>query len=216
VFTAALRVFSAERPDVDVKVHLICWNDQVEVLHDGRADIAFLHLPVDESGLGLVPVRAEPRVAALPADHRAATGRAVAIAELADDPVILQGGASDAWQAFHNVDPRPDGRHPRPGPAADNLEEKLLHVAAGRGISFLPASSAAVYAQRDVAYVPVADIPPIQVCLGWSASRFSPAIKSFIEAVKRTARREVRQPAWPRRKPTRSSSSEEPTTSRPR
>jgi DNA-binding transcriptional LysR family regulator len=139
---------------------------------------------LDDEGLELMPVRSEPRVAVLPESHPAAARQEISIAELDDDPVIIERGASPAWHAFHNVDPRPHGGRPRAGPAVDNLEEKLQHVAAGRAISFLPASLAATFVQPGIAYVPVTDIPPIQICLAWKADRPSPLIAAFAACVR--------------------------------
>ena len=133
--------------------------------------------------LELMPVRSEPRVAVLPTSHPAAERPEISIAELADDPVIIQRGATASWHAFHNVDPRPDGRRARSGPEAANLEEKLQHVAAGRAISFVPASLAATVSQSGIAYVPVTDIPPIKVCLAWMAGNPSQLIESFAACV---------------------------------
>jgi DNA-binding transcriptional LysR family regulator len=183
VFTSARQAFSAMHPDVTINLLRIYWHDQTEVLLDGRADVGFVHLPVDTQGLELVPVRSEPRVAALPVTHPAARKREVSIAELADDPVIMQRGASPGWQAFHNVDPRPDGRQPRPGPVVDNLEEKLQHVAAGRAISFLPASLAAAVTHPGVAYVPVTDVPPIKICLARREGPPAPLVAAFVACV---------------------------------
>jgi DNA-binding transcriptional LysR family regulator len=185
-FTPALVAFSERRPDVEVRLLRIYWSDQVEVLRERRADVAFVHLPIDRDELELLPVRTEPRVAVLPATHRLAGAAEISIADLADEPVIIQNGASDAWQAFHNVDPRPDGRRPRAGPRVDNIEEKLQQVAAGRAISFLPASAAATVVQPGVVYVPVTDIPPIEICLAWPAGRESPLVADFADAVTRT------------------------------
>jgi DNA-binding transcriptional LysR family regulator len=182
-FTVALEAFGARHPDVAIDLLRVYWDDQTEVLLDGRADVAFVHLPVDHEGLELLPVRSEPRVAVLPVGHPAAGEPEISIAELADDPVIIQRGATPVWQAFHNVDPRPDGRQPRPGPAVDNLEEKLQHVAAGRAISFVPASVAAAFAQPGIAYVPVTDIPPIKICLAWKSGPPSPLVAAFVNAV---------------------------------
>ena len=169
-FTPALVAFSERRPDVTVALLRIYWHDQVEVLHSGRADVAFVHGPVDPTDLELLPVRAEPRVAVLPATHRLAARRDIGIEELADEPVIEQHGASPAWEAFH-------------------IEEKLQLVAAGRAISFLPASAAAAVVHAGVAFVPVSDIPPIQISLAWAAGRRSGVIGDFVDAVGRTPAR---------------------------
>lgn len=182
-FTAALEAFGTQYPDVAIELLRVYWHDQTEVLHDGRADVAFVHLPIDDQGLELLPVRSEPRVAVLPVGHPAAGKHEISIADLADDPVIIQRGATPGWQAFHNVDPRPDGRQPRPGPAVNNLEEKLQHVSAGRAVSFVPASVAGAFVQAGIAYVPVTDIPPITICLAWKSGPPSPLVAAFVDAV---------------------------------
>jgi DNA-binding transcriptional LysR family regulator len=182
-FTSALQAFGQAHPNVTVELQRIYWHDQTEVLLDGRVDVAFVHLPIDDQGLELLHVRSEPRLAVLPAGHPAAEKPELSIAELADDPVIIQRGASPGWQSFHNVDPRPDGRHPRPGPAVDNVEEKLQHVAAGRAVSFVPASVATAVVQPGIAYVPVTDIPPIEICLAWKAGS-PPLVAEFADCVR--------------------------------
>jgi DNA-binding transcriptional LysR family regulator len=194
-FTAALEAFGARYPDVSIDLLRVYWHDQTEVLLDGRADVAFVHLPVDDQGLELLPVRSEPRVAVLPVGHPAAGNPEISIADLADDRVIIQRGATPSWQAFHNVDPRPDGRQPRPGPAVDNLEEKLQHVAAGRAISFVPASVADLFVQAGIAYVPVTDIPPIKICLAWKSGPPSPLVAAFVDAVTNARRHALHEPS---------------------
>jgi DNA-binding transcriptional LysR family regulator len=185
-FTEARQAFAAEYPDVVVNLVRIYWNNQTDVLHAGRVDVAFVHLPIDDEDLELLPVRSEPRMAVLPLSHHAACKPTISISELAHDPVIIQRGATPEWQAYHNVEPRPDGHHPRPGPSADNLEEKLEHVAAGEAISFVAASAAAACSHRGVVYVPVTDIPPIQINLAWRTNHPSPLVAEFANAVMRT------------------------------
>lgn len=180
--TPAIRAFAAARPDVVVDVVRVYWFDQTDVLFDGRADVVFVHLPVDEGSLRLVPLYDAPRVALLARDHPLASRGQLSIADLADEPVILHRGATPAWERFHNTDPRPDGSHPRPGPEVDNIEEKLEHVAAARGISFLPVSAAAALSlQPDVVVIPVTDIPPTRVCLAWNVDAETDLVRTFVE-----------------------------------
>jgi DNA-binding transcriptional LysR family regulator len=183
----ALRGFAAEFPGVDTRLHRIAWDDQIDVIHDGRVDVAFVALPVDARALELLPFQTDQRVAALPADHPCADRSEIGIEDLADDPVIVQGGATDEWNAFHNVDPRPDGTRPRPGPVANNFQEKLELVAAGAAVSFLPESVARHYIPPGVIYVPVRDIPPIEICIAWKPERSSPLVDGFIRAVRSSA-----------------------------
>src|SRR3954447_16415639 len=61
----AARAFEARHPDVVVDVQRIQGDDQAPMLLDGRIDIAYVRLPVDESGLRVTPLYTEPRVAVL-------------------------------------------------------------------------------------------------------------------------------------------------------
>jgi DNA-binding transcriptional LysR family regulator len=180
----ALRRFAAEFPNADARLRRIAWDDQIDVLHDGRVDVAFVALPVDTRGLELLPFQTDQRVAVLPVDHPAAARPEISIDDLADDSVIIQGGATNEWNAFHNVDPRPDGSRPRRGPVADNFQEKLELVAAGAAISFMPRSVAKHYVPPGIVYVPVADIPPIEICIAWKPERSSRLVDGFIRAVR--------------------------------
>jgi len=54
-------------------------------------------------------------------------------------------------------------------------------------ISFLPRSATVFYSHPDVAYVPVLDLAPDQVCLAMAASNASPLAEDFFAAVLSTA-----------------------------
>ena len=180
-----LEAFRATRGDVTVDIVRIYWSDQNTVLHDGRVDVAFVHRPIDEDGLALLPLYSMPRVALLPVSHPLAGSDQLSITDLADDPVILHRGATRAWEAWHNTDPRPDGHRPRPGPFVNNLEEKLELVATGRAISFIPETvAAAVQMPATIVGIPVVDIPPTEVCLAWKAERQSDAICTFADTAR--------------------------------
>ncbi|GAA5016750.1 LysR family transcriptional regulator [Actinopolymorpha pittospori] len=177
----AINAFSDRYPDINVDIRRIEWYDQAEVIRDGVVDVAFVRPPIEDQGLWIRTLYAEPRLAVLPASHRFAGRRSLSIMELADDPVVMHLNASPAWDAFCNTDPRPDGRHPVPGPAIRTMDEKLEHVAAGRAITFLPESAAHYYLRRDVVCVPVTDIPPHPVCLAGPADRDTDLIEAFAE-----------------------------------
>jgi DNA-binding transcriptional LysR family regulator len=180
-----VRAFRNGRPETIVEVVRIYWSDQPEALLDGRVDVAFVHLPMAEEGMCLLRLFSSPRLALLPATHRLASKSEIRIADIADEPVVSHVGASPAWEAWHNVDPRPDGRSARQGPPVANLEEKLQVVGTGQAISFVPASvAAAVHMPPDVVAVPLADAPATEVCLAWKAEREWEAILSLADAAK--------------------------------
>ncbi|MBI0382857.1 LysR family transcriptional regulator, partial [Streptomyces albiflaviniger] len=131
----AARAFEARHPDVVVDVQRIEWEDQAPMLLDGRIDVGYVRLPIDEAGLRVTPLYTEPRVAVLPAGHRLAGKEEVTEADLAGEPLV--------WHADPSTQPtrRP---HPNAGYLVRGVDETLEHVAAGRGISFL-ARSATVF-----------------------------------------------------------------------
>jgi DNA-binding transcriptional LysR family regulator len=176
-----VRAFNATHHDIDVDVKRIYWSDQPGALVDDHIDVSFVHLPMDDDGLEVAHLYSSPRLALLSGSHELAGRSQIAIRELADDPVIQHWGASPVWDAWHNVDPRPDGRSPRRGPAARNLEEKIEAAGTGRAISFVPASvTAAMRIPPEVTAIPVVDIPPTEVCLAWKTDRRSDAIRDLV------------------------------------
>ncbi|KUM79192.1 LysR family transcriptional regulator [Streptomyces curacoi] len=184
----ALNAFSGQHPHVSIELVRLRWWSQARVLLDGSVDVGFVRPPLEADGVELLPLYPEHLTAVLPVDHPRAHDAKVALAALADDPVLEYAEAAEAWSAVWNADPRPDGTRPGHGPAFHDMEELLGYVRGGRGIAFVPNSVAAAFPRSDIAYVPVADVPPGQVALAWNGSRHSPLITSFVEAVRAGAR----------------------------
>ncbi|MCY1137620.1 LysR substrate-binding domain-containing protein [Actinoplanes sp. Pm04-4] len=176
--TPAVRAFEARHPDVVVDVQRIEGDEQAAMLLDGRIDVGYVRLPVDESGLRVIPLYTEPQVVALPAAHRFAGKERIAQADLAGEPLLRPVGSSLQLT-----------RHPHPdaGYVVRGVDETLEHVAAGRGISFLPRSATVFAAHPEVSFVPVPDLAPDQVCLAVAASPASPVVEDFVAAAQETA-----------------------------
>jgi len=178
VVTPAVRQFATQHSNVIVDVQRIEWDDQATMLLDGRIDVGYVRLPIDETGLWVTPLYTEPRVAVLPAGHRLAGKEHITEADLAGEPLV--------WHADTSTQPtrRP---HPNAGYLARGVDETLEHVAAGRGISFLARSATVFYTHPEVSYVPIPDLAPDQVCLAVAASRTSPLVDDFLTAAQATA-----------------------------
>jgi DNA-binding transcriptional LysR family regulator len=165
--TAAVRELSARHPELSVQVMRTSWDDQVEVLRDGRVDVSYVRLPVDERGLRVEPLLTEPRVAVLPADHRLADKDSVQLTDLADEPLLQSPDAVPEWPNSRAVPFR-------------TVEEKLEHVAAGHGVVVLPRSTATFYTRPDVTHTPIDDVTPNEVGVAWDATRRAPVIREFV------------------------------------
>ena len=176
--TPAVRKFAIRHPDVLVDLRRIEGDDQAAMLLDGRIDIGYVRLPIDEAGLRVTPLYTEPRVAVLPAGHRLAGKDQIAEADLAGEPVL--------WPADASTQPtkRP---HPDAGYLVRGVDETLEHVAAGRGISFLARSATVFYSHPEVSYVPIPDLTPDQVCLAVAESRTSPLVDDLLSAAQATS-----------------------------
>ncbi|KOV79103.1 LysR family transcriptional regulator [Nocardia sp. NRRL S-836] len=163
IVTPALRALSARHPGLRVDVVRTTWDDQVEVIHDGRVDVGYVRLPVPLEGLRCVPLFSEPRVAVLPVTHRLAGKESVREADLSGE------------RRVHHADP----------PGLRSVEEKLEHVAMHGGVAILPLSTAVFYSREDLVHVPIEDIAPNEVALAWAAHRRTPLIAEFTEIARR-------------------------------
>lgn len=176
--TEAVRAFGAMHPELEIELIRTTWDDQVDVLHDGRVDVSVVRLPIDQSGLTVRPLFDEPRVAMLPADHRLAGKPVVDITDLADEHLLQDPDAVPEWRDIA-VELRT--RTAKPVPAMRSVEEKLEHVAAGHGISIVPQTVATFYQRHDVVTVPVDNLAPNTVCLAWIATRRSRLLNEFAD-----------------------------------
>jgi DNA-binding transcriptional LysR family regulator len=166
--TPVVRAFSAERPDVTVSVRSLEWDDQEALILSGRVDVGYVRQPIDERGLRLVPLFSEPRLAALPADHRLAGQDELTLADIAGERYLRIFDPAPV--------PDPDGSRHR----LRSVEEKLEYVAAGHGVIVLPRSATRLYSRPDIVYRALVDCEPDIVYLACEATRRSRLITAFI------------------------------------
>jgi DNA-binding transcriptional LysR family regulator len=177
IITEPIRVFGGAHPELTVEVLRTGWDNQTAVLHDGRADVSLVRLPVDRQGLQLQSLFCEPRIAVLPADHRLAGKETVNIGDLADEHLLQHPDAVPEWR---DVATELQGRRRiPPSRVTHSVEEKLEHVASGRGVVILPESTANYYQRPDIVHAFVHDLSPAEICLAWSSARRSPLIAEF-------------------------------------
>jgi DNA-binding transcriptional LysR family regulator len=165
-------------PELDVRLLRTGWDDQVRVLHDGRADLSIVRLPIERRGLVIRPLFTEPRVVALPVDHRLAGKTTLRISDLAAEHLLQDPDAVPEWRDI--ADEVRTGDRLR-NPEIRSVEEKLDLVAAGAGIVVIPASTAAFYTQAGVTTVPLEGVAPNEVAMAWPAGRTSPLITEFVQ-----------------------------------
>jgi DNA-binding transcriptional LysR family regulator len=103
------------------------------------------------------------------------------MSEIAEEHLLQDPAAVPEWAAIAVEMRRRRGAVRRP---SRTVEEKLELVAVGSGIAILPMSTARFYRRDDVVFVPVLDLPPTDVLLGWDSGRRSRLIASFVAAAR--------------------------------
>jgi DNA-binding transcriptional LysR family regulator len=185
---AILSDFRARQPEVVLRMRAMRFTDHLAALRTGGLDLSLLRPPygADElTGIDTVELWSERRVAVLPADHRLAGRDAIGFDELAGETFVrVPDAVSPTWRAFWQVaDRRSNGRVPRVADeVVDSVEEVLTVVAAGRAISLTHESVGRFYTRPTVRFVPVEDIPPSVLALGWRADDRTPAVRDFVAA----------------------------------
>jgi DNA-binding transcriptional LysR family regulator len=122
----------------------------------------------------------EPRVVALPENHRLAQREAVSVEEILDEPVVGNREAGEEWERYWLLADFRDGRPPAIAAQAETYEAELQIVASGRAVSVTCGASAQYYARPGIAFVPITDIPPSQAVLAYHAGEPEPLVQNFV------------------------------------
>ncbi|MEU5692815.1 LysR family transcriptional regulator [Actinosynnema sp. NPDC020468] len=174
---AALEAYRAEPDSVPVEVTVCGIGEQAGVLRDGRADVALLHLPYDDtSGFDVEELLVEGAVAVLPREHRLAGRSTLLMADLAGETF-----------------PRRPGKAGGTGPEARDSAQLMQLIAVGQVVAVLP-DSVRHDLRADLVAVPVSDGPVTTVAVGWPERSRSRAVAAFVRAAAKAARRETTSP----------------------
>ncbi len=156
-----IRAFREARPGVLLVLAEDGTPELAQALRDERLDAAFLRsTSSDTAGLRLEPLMEEEMVAALPANHAlAATGGAIPLAALAEETFVFYRrptgpGLYDAIVSACLA----AGFSPRVGQEAPRMSSSLSLVAAGLGVSIVPASMQRMNVEG-VAFAPLRQDP---------------------------------------------------------
>lgn len=141
---------------------------ELELLTDGRADAAFMWLPLGDVGLNHAVIRTDARAVVMSADHRLADRHTVTLADLAAEPVLRPDVlTSPEAERYWLVDPRPDGTPPVRGPVQASMGDCLLEVARGHGVWLAPEPLSGSAPAGNVRWVPIADADPFDLAIVW-------------------------------------------------
>ncbi|MFC5215069.1 LysR family transcriptional regulator [Streptomyces coerulescens] len=181
--------FTADHPETVLRLRQVSWEDPTAGLADGDADIAFVWLPLPDSGrYGWTVVAEEPRLVALPETHRLASRPEIDFTDLMDEPFLaLPAGAGplrDYWLALEER----GGRPPRIGAEIAGTEETYEALVAGLGVCLVATGNAPLVTLGGVVTRPVRGLAPSRYALAWrreDARR--PVVQAYAEACRRVA-----------------------------
>ncbi len=189
-----LRTFRGKYPDVEISLSGLAPQAQIEALKDGRLDVGFVRAPLEEPALTTLPVRREPLVAVLPADHSAASRARIPLSLLAEEPFVLfprsrgPGMFDQLMRLCHDA-----GFTPRIVQEAQQLDIVSL-VAAGFGVSILPSSVRHVR-RIGVVFRPIVGNPMTDLRLAWKKDNDAPVVRALVDVVRRVGIRRGRRKA---------------------
>jgi DNA-binding transcriptional LysR family regulator len=175
--TPAVRALRDKHPDADVRTRYLPPGDVPAALLEHRVDAAVARLPFRTDGLDVTILYDEPRVLAVPRDHRLAGKESVTLDDIADE--VLPQSLDPEWNAFWRVDPRPGGQPAPDGPLIATVEDKIELIATGQAVAILPATAPLASMRPDLVTVPIEGIEPSHTVLATRAGDRSHLVMAF-------------------------------------
>ena len=175
-----LGAFRGARPELELRLVERHGAQVEETVLSGACELGFAaDLYLDLERLDYTVLRSDPIVAAVPAGHRLAGRRSVALEELREDPFLLLPPVTGTYGAYLALCERA-GFRPEVGMLTER-EENILHfVAQGMGVSLLPREVARAHPVRGVRLLALRREPRWRMLLVWERGRtLSPAGRLF-------------------------------------
>ncbi|WP_223767338.1 LysR family transcriptional regulator [Streptomyces huiliensis] len=189
VLKAADRL-TALHPHAEVRIREIRLSDPLGPIRSGQVHLQVTELPVREDDLVVGPALiTEDRVVLVHHRHPVARAGAMTSEDLADTNLITYAGDIPAyWLDYHGPRHTPSGR-PIPHLVADNWQEALAMVGAGKGVTFGSARAERYYARPDIVWLPSPHRPHIEYAPIWPRAGSGPLVRAFLRALNEVAPR---------------------------
>ncbi|AFZ04207.1 LysR family transcriptional regulator [Calothrix sp. PCC 6303] len=189
VIPLAIKAFRDRFPGVEVIMQPMETSQQVIAIAENNLDVGFVIPPITDASLEVEILLQEPLVLALPENHPLAAQSEIAIASLANEPLILASrdrGCGLHEQIFDIY--QGAGLRPNVVCAAREMQVMLGFVAAGMGISLLP-SHVRNFQRTGVIYRQLIPEAPIAgLGIAWKSNNPPPVLSVFLEIVRSLAK----------------------------
>ncbi|MEV0194128.1 LysR family transcriptional regulator [Kitasatospora purpeofusca] len=179
---AAAAVFRTHHPECEVRIREVHLSDAFGALRAGELDLQITEFPVDEPDLDAGPALLhDERMLAVSTGHPFARKDHVTVEDLARDTVLVPADAP-AYLLDALVPPiTPTGRPVQRTPTLTSRQELLTLVGAGAGMAIVGSQAVRHHSRPDIAYVPIADLPPITYGPVWSAAARTSRVRGFTD-----------------------------------
>jgi DNA-binding transcriptional LysR family regulator len=184
---ASLSAFQRALPTVSVNLFNMSCGDQFRALHDGTLDLGFVGFcdAARAAGFQHRVVATYKTVAALNEAHPLAGKAVVKLKALASMFFIgMSENGYPGYRLWLTTTCRQVGFNPKVLQDVDIERTVLQSVAAGLGVALLP-DQVKNLPHQDVVFRPISPTVPIESCLAWKAENPSPAMKTYLEIVKK-------------------------------
>jgi DNA-binding transcriptional LysR family regulator len=192
VLPGVLPAFHRLHPGVRLALREATSDVLLTALRQGDVDVALVLPPADDAGVEYATLHRDRLVAALPAARRELRGPGpLRLSRLAAEPFILFPRKVGTSLYDHIVGLcRRAGFSPRVEQEAIQMQTIVSLVAAGMGVSLVPASLMNMR-RTGVAYRPLAErSPAVEVGVVWRRSDESPATRAFLATAREWATRQ--------------------------
>jgi DNA-binding transcriptional LysR family regulator len=188
MISAIVRRMGQKYPNVDIALLEMTTPRQLQALQSGEIQIGFVRPPIFEATLATCLVRREPLLLALPSSHPLAQEKEIALQKLAQDPWVML--PSDMglglYEQVINVC-KNAGFTPKSHQVATQIHTMISLVAAGLGVTLVPASVSSLR-RAGVVYRQLKDRPePVETIAVWMPSRITPLLENLLEIIHEVA-----------------------------
>jgi DNA-binding transcriptional LysR family regulator len=157
------RTFRARHPGVEVSLAVMNGGAQVAALRAGQIQLGIARPPFGDETLVTERLHDEPVSVALPEGHALGARGALRLRTLAREPFVLFPRQRPGWYDFILGLCRDAGFQPVIGQEAPDLASAMALVAAGVGVTLIPASVQDLR-RSEVLYRPLSPAPRTQLC----------------------------------------------------
>ncbi|MBV7486381.1 LysR family transcriptional regulator [Bordetella sp. BOR01] len=185
-----IRTYRSRYPGVGVSLQEHSTLELIERVYNGSVDLAFVRAPAQQMpGVQIETLLTEPMLAVIPATHPLAARKSIDLRELAGDMFIFYprkvgvGIYNAVVQACEMA-----GFRPSEGIEVPQLTSVVTFVAAGMGVSIIPATMSQLQAEG-VRYLPLRGQPPIaNLAIAYRGKAPSMALSYAIDLTRQSAR----------------------------